>query len=123
MFALLEHRTIPGAAGGPVHWDLLVELPGHEGLATWRLALNPLEAHGPIAAQRIGEHRRRYLDYEGDIGGGRGSVRRLDRGEALVLRQDEGSLLLELRGSLLHGVFELTAGPEGAPGQFRPAAS
>ena len=76
MFALLEHDTSMAAAVTPAergrHWDLLVEVPGCERLPTWRLERNPLVDAGEISAQRIGDHRRRYLEYEGEISGGAG---------------------------------------------------
>ncbi len=82
MFVLLQHD--PPDAGQPPHWDFLIEVAGRELLPTWRLAANPLASPGPIAAERIADHRRLYLDYEGEIGGGRGRVRRLDHGECQI---------------------------------------
>ncbi|RMF75389.1 MAG: hypothetical protein D6744_13575 [Planctomycetota bacterium] len=101
MFALLEHTTADG-----VHWDLLVERPGCERLATWRLAVNPLE-HSTCPATPIGAHRRIYLDYEGDIGGGRGVVRRIDRGTSEILTEEASLIRLRLSGDLLRGAFEI----------------
>jgi hypothetical protein len=102
LFALLEHSTTEG-----VHWDFLVERPHSQRLPTWRLVQNPLSGTGPIDAQRIGEHRRFYLDYEGPISGGRGEVRRIDRGEATILAWSEDRVRLDLRGAVLRGRFEL----------------
>lgn len=122
VFAVLEHHETasnPAAlAAAPeppaVHWDLLVEIPGQERLATWQLSENPAETDGPIAARRIADHRRIYLEYEGPLTGDRGWVRRIDRGEAHV-RQVGGTeteVILELHGRVLNGVFEITtAGP------------
>ena len=70
MFVLLMHETDSG-----VHWDFMIEIPDREGLATWRLAENPIDqTERAIAAEPLGDHRRVYLDFEGDIGRGRGSV-------------------------------------------------
>lgn len=102
MFALLEHAAPDG-----LHWDLLIELPDREGLATWRLSANPLATGGPVPATRISDHRRVYLEYEGEVSRGRGSVRRLDRGDCFVLIPEAGRLRLRLAGELLHGEFEL----------------
>lgn len=100
-FALLEHATVDG-----VHWDFLLDL-GDERLAAWRLAQHPGEQPGTIAAERIGDHRRVYLEFEGEISGGRGVVRRIDRGRAHFER-NEDVIALELHGSVLCGRFEIT---------------
>jgi len=64
-----------GAAQGD-HYDLLLE--SGEALATWRLRHTNFENQQP--AQKIQEHRKKYLDYEGDISGGRGTVKIWDTG-------------------------------------------
>lgn len=100
MFVLLEHDT-----GAGVHWDFMLAIADQEKLATWRLLQNPLEHPTGVAAERIGDHRRIYLDYEGDIGGGRGQVRRLDRGAAAVEIFTEREARLNLEGTCLRGRF------------------
>lgn len=113
MFVLLEHRTDEpsgmGSARGPsrIHWDFLIEVPGQERLATWRLADNPIGQAGAVTAERIGDHRRVYLTYEGEISGGRGRVRRIDRGEAALQTYAERELRAELRGGRLAGCYEI----------------
>ena len=76
----LRH-TLPD---GTSHIDLLIAPPRApcdpipERLLTYRLAANPLcsaKDHS-FNAERLPDHRSRYLDYEGDIGGGRGRVTR-----------------------------------------------
>jgi hypothetical protein len=84
----------------------MLELPDRERLAAWRLYENPCRVDAPIRAERIGDHRRAYLDYEGEITGGRGRVRRLDRGEARLLTPfSETDARFELRGATLRGEF------------------
>ena len=87
----------------------MLELPGQDKLATWRLLQNPLTpaAPGGVPAERIGDHRRAYLDCEGDIGGGRGRVRRLDRGAAEVESFTEKILLVMLEGTRLRGAYAI----------------
>jgi len=124
MFVLLEHEEAPGTAAPRVHWDLLIELPGQARLATWRLAENPLATPRPIPAERIADHRRLYLDYEGEISGGRGRVRRLDRGAARVQELIGDALTVELEGAALRGRWSIQPGKKG-PGTFlvlRPVA-
>lgn len=99
-FALLEHQT-----AGHVHWDLLVQVPGRERLATWRLLANPLRTDATIGAERIADHRPLYLDYEGPISGDRGTVRRIDAGTVQWVEQHDDEAVLELRGEHLRGRY------------------
>ncbi len=116
LFVLLEHDM--GAAEGSAerrdaHWDFLIEAPGTDRLPTWRLARNPLEldaatsAPAEIPAERLADHRRVYLDYEGEISGNRGRVRRLDRGPAHIERFEGEKLVMRLEGVKLRGRFEI----------------
>jgi DNA polymerase Ligase (LigD) len=57
------------------HFDLLLE--GVTNCRTWRLATEP---RGDVVAERIGDHRKDYLEYEGAVSGGRGKVTRWDGG-------------------------------------------
>ncbi len=111
MFVLLEHDTPaagePPSPARPRHWDLLIEVSGQELLATWQLAHNPIQTASDIPARRIPDHRRRYLDYEGEIGRGRGLVHRLDRGPAAVERLAGDELTVLLSGQHLRGRFEI----------------
>jgi hypothetical protein len=111
VFVLLEHSTASG-----VHWDLLIEQPAHDSLLTWRLLANPL-ANDSVPAQSIGRHRRVYLDFEGEIAGGRGSVRRIDRGAAILHEDSAGAATVELSGGQLRGTFEFT--PSAVGTRFR----
>jgi hypothetical protein len=75
-FALLRHDVKPGET----HWDLVVEGAPEGKLFTWRLAGELPAAGASVAAERSFDHRAVYLEYEGEISGGRGSVRRLASG-------------------------------------------
>lgn len=68
---LLRHDEPSGAH----HFDLLVERGRR--LLAWRLAELPRPG---LRAERTFDHRLRYLDFEGDIGGGRGTVRHVPLG-------------------------------------------
>ena len=116
MFVLLEHDAagpaIPGSSAVCArHCDLLVEFPDQERLPTWRLADNPLTEAAPISAERIGDHRRLYLEFEGQISGGRGVVRRLDRGAAHVTGCVGDELAVDLCGEHLRGSYEIVRAP------------
>lgn len=100
-FVVQEHDT-----GRGVHFDLMIE--DGEGLATWSLE-RPPDAGDPIPARRLGDHRRRYLAYEGPISGGRGRVRIWDAGSFRRASGDAGIVELELSGARLRGRFTLEA--------------
>jgi hypothetical protein len=83
-------------------------------------------AAGP--AERISDHRLAYLDYEGPVSGGRGTVACEDRGEYHALDLSAGRVVVELQGAAVRGRMEMThvdgdrwraqffatAGPDGA---------
>jgi hypothetical protein len=59
------------------HWDLLLDVGPV--LRAWRLLEEPAEGV-TVRAEVNADHRRFYLDYEGEVSGGRGVVRRWDAG-------------------------------------------
>jgi hypothetical protein len=88
-FVILEHRW------DGVHFDLMLEDEGAGVLRTWAVD-EPIVAGRELSARALPGHRLAYLDYEGPISGGRGAVRRIDRGtfEADVWRADRVEALL-----------------------------
>lgn len=60
-----------------------------------------------ITALRLPDHRLDYLDHEGALSHGRGSVKRVDRGEFDFLSQTSGSLVVRLHGEQIRGRVEL----------------
>jgi len=92
------------------HFDLLLE--AGPVLRAWRLRGEPGAAAVP--AEPNADHRLLYLDYEGPVSGGRGTVTRWDAGTFDMFV--EGAVaVLELHGTRLTGRFEL------GYGWFRPA--
>jgi hypothetical protein len=76
-YVVLRHTDTGGA-----HFDLMFEtLPGSM-LATWRSDSWPIEACTEL--KRLRDHRRLYLEYEGEIGGQRGMVLRIAEGRCEV---------------------------------------
>jgi hypothetical protein len=66
------------------HFDILLEQePGSPTLWTFRSPTWPIESETPLI--ELEDHRRAYLDYEGPISGGRGSVTRVEAGEYVLL--------------------------------------
>ncbi len=69
--------------------------------------MRPIVAGVDLPARAIGDHRRLYLEYEGEISGNRGRVRRLDEGTYRVLLWSAEHIRVELAGSQLVGEVEL----------------
>ncbi len=86
------------------HWDLMLECG--DALRTWRLADLP-EAGKSVVAELLGDHRLAYLDYEGPVSGGRGSVKRWDRGAFEWLEHSAESVSVAVRGEQLQGQLDL----------------
>jgi hypothetical protein len=102
-FVVLEHATPPGYER-PLHWDLMLET--ESGLATWALERAPEPAH-KIRADRLGDHRLAYLDYEGEVSGGRGRVTRWDSGQYELICRSQDRWVVRLAGRRLAGELEL----------------
>ncbi len=84
-FVILEHDH-------PVrHWDFMLEMDG--ALTDLRLPRPPENDGEPLAAMALADHRLFYLDHEGPVSGGRGTVRRWDGGEYEPLPPAAGDLL------------------------------
>jgi hypothetical protein len=94
------HHEMPSGSGRASHWDLMLE--DGPALRTFALAGEPLPGT-PIDAEELAPHRAAYLDYEGPVSGGRGTVTRWDAGEYETLSQDENELRLMFTGRRLRG--------------------
>jgi hypothetical protein len=93
-FAILEHDW------PSLHWDFLLE--AGTVLKSWRLLGEP----GPgreVPAERNEVHRLHYLEYEGAVSGGRGSVRRWDAGTFDWIVDDQDRIHVELHGKRVSG--------------------
>src|SRR5262249_39342277 len=98
-FVILEHDH------PSLHWDLMLEVG--DVLWTCRLSRPPETASEAIAAQRISDHRRTYLDYEGPVSGGRGVVKRWDAGTYETEVCEPRRIAIRWRGQRLSGSAEL----------------
>jgi hypothetical protein len=74
-YVVLEHTV-----GGEAHFDLLLEVEGQDRLRTLQLPQWPVKRGDKLGFKELSPHRRTYLTYQGDIGGNRGSVRRIESG-------------------------------------------
>ncbi|HEX4149876.1 MAG TPA: DNA polymerase ligase N-terminal domain-containing protein, partial [Pirellulales bacterium] len=98
-FVVLEHCLPPGHARD-LHWDLMLEAPG--GLRTWALSAAPASG-AQIAAEQLPPHRIEFLDYQGPVSGGRGSVQRWDQGSFRWLVDVPQRVEIHFQGSRLSG--------------------
>jgi hypothetical protein len=98
-FVILEHDW-PAP-----HYDLMLEVG--EKLRTWRLAKLPVLGR-LSAAEAIFDHRLLYLDYEGPVSGGRGTVKRWDRGTYEGKVEGAEAITIKLHGDRLEGVLRLS---------------
>ncbi|MBX9585227.1 MAG: hypothetical protein K2X87_33390 [Gemmataceae bacterium] len=93
-YAILEHDW-PAR-----HWDLFLEAGNV--LRAWRLLAEPLPG-ASVPAEPAADHRLMYLDYEGPVSGGRGSVTRWDAGTFEWVRDEPGRVVIEVDGLRLRG--------------------
>lgn len=102
------------------HFDLMLEA----GLAlrTWRLPSAPRPGQ-ILAAEPLPDHRLTYLDYEGPVSGGRGTVRQWDAGCYDVLAETSSVLAVLLRGRVLRAQAVYSESEGVAAWRFQPAAS
>ena len=76
--AALRYVVLHHAGIAEPHFDMMFETRPGSMLATWRSNQWPIETPTPVT--RLRDHRRLYLDYEGDLGERRGTVMRVAEG-------------------------------------------
>ena len=104
-FAVLEHDH------PTLHWDLLLE--HGDVLLTWRLSTPPTPG-AAVDAEKAFDHRLVYLDYEGPVSGGRGSVTRWDGGTFDWDVHEADRVTVRLAGGRLRGVLRLDRRDDGS---------
>jgi hypothetical protein len=67
-----------------------------------------------VEVERLGDHRREYLEYEGPLSGERGRVTRIDAGSFVIIDESPQCWRVELRGRKIQGQVALEAGTAGA---------
>jgi hypothetical protein len=98
-FVILHHEHPRGA-----HFDLMLEVG--DVLRTWALP-QPPQAGVEMECEALGNHRRAYLDYQGPVSGGRGTVTRWDQGTYTVIRQTDKEWVVDLAGEKINGRMTL----------------
>src|SRR5207248_2367384 len=102
-----------------LHWDFLLE--AGPVLRAWRLLAEPRPG-ADLPAEPNFDHRPLYLDYEGPLSGGRGSVRRWDTGTFEWLTDGEREKAVRLAGGRLRGVARLRRDGDGWVWRFEDVA-
>ena len=101
-YVILKH-----VRANDTHWDFMIEQA--DSLLTWRIGFCPSAfPDTPFEAVKIFDHPLRFLDYEGPVQNGTGSVAREDVGRCEMISQSTNSYKFTLEGLVLHGGFELT---------------
>jgi hypothetical protein len=109
-FVVLEHDW------NGVHWDFMLE--DGEVLRTWAIDA-PIVAGRDLPARALGDHRPLYLEYEGELSGNRGMVRRIDAGTFRILIWSADHVRVEVAGTQLSGIVDLCRSGT-APGPSLP---
>ncbi|MGP0062113.1 MAG: hypothetical protein ACLQGP_00745 [Isosphaeraceae bacterium] len=86
-----------------------------EGLRTWAIEA-PIVAGRDLPARALPAHRRMYLNYEGEISGNRGRVRRIDEGTYGTRHWSATLVRVCLEGAQLVGEVELRVVGENSVG-------
>lgn len=102
-FAFSHHTGSPEGD----HYDLFIE--AGEALRTWRIPATNFRS--PQQATRTPDHRKTYLDYEGEISGGRGAVTIWDRGACIIDAESEQHLRVALHGAKVQTRLRLDRTP------------
>jgi DNA polymerase Ligase (LigD) len=97
-FVLLEHTW------NGVHWDLMLE--SDDSLRTWAID-EPVVSGRDLPARALGDHRMIYLEYEGEVAGNRGWVKRVEAGTYRVIEWSDDHVRVELSGTQLVGEVDL----------------
>jgi hypothetical protein len=117
-FVALLHET-PAGYSRKTHFDLMFEVG--DSLRTW--ALDALPAAGQtVPSERLPDHRPVYLDFEGQLGGDRGGIRRVDQGDYELVEESETRWVVRLSGGKLPAALTLQLDP-GNPQRWMVSAS
>ena len=98
-YVILLHET-PAGSPRPTHYDLMLEWG--DVLRTWALDTPPADDE-VVGGTALADHRRAYLDYEGEISGGRGTVEQWDAGTYTLEQASATQIDVVLSGRQLQG--------------------
>ena len=102
-FAVLHHSLPDGAERGS-HWDLLLEQPPilGDGLKTFEIQVPPEDWGETTIARQLPDHRRFYLNYEGQVSGDRGQVAQVMEGHIQWQSISKHSMILAIQFANFH---------------------
>lgn len=98
---LLRHEL----PNGTHHFDWLLARDDDGPLLTFRTDRDISRDNDPFDAERIPDHRRAYLAYEGPVSGGRGRVVRVASGWCMILTESDQKLVVHLEVGLRSGFW------------------
>ena len=98
-FVLLRHEMPAGSSRGS-HFDLMLE--DGDGLRTWAIERD-VDMDQSETAVELSRHRLEYLNYEGELSGGRGTVNRIVSGKYTVVDSQSGKLCIQIDEGPLAG--------------------
>ena len=84
---------------GQAHYDLMFETSAGSALATWRSASDG-RCTGESPLTPLADHRRAYLEFEGEVSGNRGQVKRVAAGTCRILVDNPSRLRVRLDDGL-----------------------
>lgn len=102
-YAVLHHMGVEVP-----HFDLLFESAPGSALMAWRSPVWPIVE--PTRVERIADHRREYLDYEGPLSGNRGEVRRVAGGRFYLQAALEDCYRIRIDGGLFFSIRQRADG-------------
>lgn len=89
------------------HYDLMIEVEGMPQLPTWRISETEFPSFldgAEIKAEKIKDHRKEYLTYEGPVSNNRGEVKIFDSGYYQAIQGKDISEI-SLSGKKLKGII------------------
>jgi len=87
-YVILHHTGIENP-----HYDLMYESSPGSALTTWRLPTWPITQPTPI--ERLPDHRRDYLTYQGPISNHRGQVAQIQSGSCQIQQLSSNQILVQ----------------------------
>ncbi len=87
-----------------LHWDFMLDQG--ESLATWALPMPPAYEH-VLPARVLVDHRRDYLQYEGPVSQGRGTVVRWDEGQFEWIERTADRIVVDVVGQKIDGRVQI----------------
>jgi hypothetical protein len=98
------------------HYDFMIETKENEMLTTWRIALSDLDLlqkGAEVKAQRIQNHKKFFLDYEGPLSSGKGSIIIFDSGFCKINLKAGNRFECEISGEIFKGIIRITPAENG----------